>query len=211
MFQDKWILSAKGRTNLIAQVWLSTLRKTHRKLVNLLVASSLIAGLAACGGDTPNTGGLGNNEAADAAAVTTTLRPFPNGFSFPNFPASATLEEFNEADLVEMFGAGACVDGVVDPCVPIAEAAAWARMVNQARASGVCEGMVVEASKRFNKSLSPPTAELTNVGEITHKIYQSFATQFLKETQDATVASRLKSMREIVDELSTSFKTGSLK
>mgnify|MGYP000382970853 CR=1 FL=1 len=56
-------------------------------------------------------------------------------------------------DLVAMFAGGACVGGNVDPCVPTAEAAAWARMVNQARASGHCEGLGVQAASRFASSV----------------------------------------------------------
>ena len=144
-------------------------------------------------------------------AVATTLRPTPDGYSFANFSATGSPEEFGSADLVAMFGEGACVDGVVNPCDPIAEAAAWARMVNQARASGHCEGLVVEASKRFNTAASPQTVDLKNEGEVTHRIFQTFATQFLKETQDETASWQQKSLREIVNELGVSFQTGVLK
>ena len=146
-----------------------------------------------------------------AEAVATTMRPMPDGYSFANFTAESSPEEFGSADLVAMFGEGACVDGVVDPCDPIAEAAAWARMVNQARASGHCEGLVVEASKRFNKAAAPQTVELKNEGEATHQILQMFATQFLKEVQDETVSWQKKSLRQIVDELGASLQTGVLK
>ena len=137
--------------------------------------------LASCGG-----GGSGGGAPVLVEAVATTMRPTPDGYSFANFAAKGSPEEFGGVDLVAMFGEGACVGGVVDPCEPIAEAAAWARMVNQSRASGHCEGLVVEASKRFNKAATPQTVELKNEGEVTHRIFQTFATQFLKETQDET-------------------------
>ena len=179
---------------------------------------SVVFGIAAVLLLTSCGGGGGSDNSGDsssapllAEAVATTMRPMPDGYSFANFTATSSPEEFGSADLVAMFGEGACVDGVVDPCEPIAEAAAWARMVNQARASGHCEGLVVEASKRFNKAAVPQTVELKNEGDATHQILQMFATQFLKETQDETLSWQKKSLRQIVDELGASLKTGALK
>ena len=162
----------------------------------------LILFVVACGG-----GGA----KVELVPVATELRPTPNGYPFANFPASASPEEFNADDLAKMFGSEACVDGVVAPCDPIAEAAAWARMVNQARASGQCEGMVVEASRRFDLSLSPPTVDLVNEGEVTHEIIRTFATQFLPEVQEETLGWGEKSLGAIVAELVESFKTGKVK
>ena len=136
-------------------------------------ALTLILLIAACSG--------GGGAKVDLVPVATELRPTPHGYSFANFAASASPEEFVADDLVKMFGAEACVGGVTTPCDPIAEAAAWARMVNQARSSGHCEGIVVEASQRFDLSLMPPTVELVNEGEVNHEIIRTFATQFLPE------------------------------
>ena len=163
----------------------------------------LILLLGACGG----AGGA----KVELVPVATELRPTPDGYAFANFPASASPEEFNADDLAKMFGPEACVGGVVAPCDPIAEAAAWARMVNQARASGACEGMVVEASKRFDLSLSPPTVDLANEGEVTHEIIRTFATQFLPEVQEETLGWGKKSLAAIVAELVESFKSGKAK
>ena len=140
--------------------------------------------------------------------VATALVPAADGYSFPNFESTATEEQFDGSDLFAMFGAEVCVDGVTNPCEPIAEAAAWARMVNQARAPGHCEGLVVEASKRFNTGLSPETVKLENQGEITHQIFRAFATQFLAEAQKETLSWQKKSLRQIVDALGASFQTG---
>ena len=41
-----------------------------------------------------------------AEAVATTLRPTPDGYSFANFAANGSPEEFGSVDLVEMFGEG---------------------------------------------------------------------------------------------------------
>ena len=153
----------------------------------------------------------GGGAKVELVPVATELRPTPNGYAFANFPASASPEEFIADDLAKMFGSEACVDGVVAPCEPIAEAAAWARMVNQARASGQCEGMVVEASQRFDLSLSPPTVDLVNEGEVTHEIIRTFATQFLPEVQEETINWGEKSLAAIVAELVESFKTGKAK
>ena len=148
-------------------------------------------------------------EEVKAESVATTMRPLTDGFSFPNFPSSVSVETFDVNDLVIMFGSGVCVDGKEDPCIPTAEAAAWARMVNQARASGHCEGLVVQSAVRFASAVNPKTVDLPNEGEVTHAIYRAFATQFLPETQEETDKWAKKSMREIANALVESFKTGS--
>ncbi len=148
-------------------------------------------------------------EEVKAESVATTMRPLTDGFSFPNFPSSVSVETFDVNDLLTMFGAGVCVDGKDDPCIPTAEAAAWARMVNQARASGHCEGLVVQSAVRFASAVNPKTVDLPNEGEVTHGIYRAFATQFLPEAQNETDDWAKKSLREIANALVESFKTGS--
>ena len=148
-------------------------------------------------------------EEVKAESVATTMRPLTDGFSFPNFPSSVSVETFDVNDLVTMFGPSVCVGEEDDPCIPTAEAAAWARMVNQARASGHCEGLVVQSAVRFASAVSPKTVDLPNEGEVTHAIYRAFATQFLPETQEETDKWAKKSLREIANALVDSFKTGS--
>ncbi len=148
-------------------------------------------------------------EEVKAESVATTMRPLTDGFSFPNFPSSVSVETFDVNDLVTMFGNGVCVDENADPCIPTAEAAAWARMVNQARASGHCEGLVVQSAVRFASAINPKTVDLPNEGEVTHGIYRAFATQFLPEAQNETDSWAKKSLREIANALVESFKTGS--
>ena len=159
--------------------------------------------LTSCGG-----GGSGGGAPVLVEAVATTLRPTPDGFSFPNFPASATPVAFGEGELFDMFGAQACVDGVASPCVATAEAAAWARMVNQARIAGHCEGLVVEAAERFNLRTSPPSFELSKDGDITTTIIKKFATQFLPEVQDERREWGGRSLRNIVNSLGAAFQLG---
>lgn len=149
------------------------------------------------------------SEEVKAESVATTMRPLTDGFSFPNFPSSVSVETFDVNDLLTMFGPSVCVGEETDPCIPTAEAAAWARMVNQARASGHCEGLVVQSAVRFASAVSPKTVDLPNEGEVTHAIYRAFATQFLPETQEETDKWAKKSLREIANALVDSFKTGS--
>ena len=74
----------------------------------------LVVGATSCSG--------GDDSAPELATpVATTLRPTPDGYSFPNFPASASKVELAANDLFEMFGAGACVDGVTTPCKATAD------------------------------------------------------------------------------------------
>ncbi|MFZ9698118.1 MAG: hypothetical protein ACO3C5_10865 [Ilumatobacteraceae bacterium] len=160
---------------------------------------------AACGG-----GGGGGAEITVPEATgenqSSGLIPNPNGFAFPNFGSAATAEVFNEADLVEMFGntPEVCVDGA-DPCVATAEAAGWARMVNESRAAGHCEGFAVLAAARFMAAEQPNTVELVNQGDVTHALMRGFATQFFDETKKATKAIVKKSMRDKVAILEAAF------
>ena len=172
-----------------------------RRIVTGLV---LVATLASCSG--------GSSGSADVAATPADsgLLPTDNGFTFANFGSSATKEVFNTEDLVTMFGKEACVGGVQEPCSPTTQAAAWARMVNEARASGHCEGLAVQAAARFDSKQTPATGALLNAGDVTHGIMRAFATQFLPEVQDATNSWAKKSLSDIVNELVSSMKTGSV-
>lgn len=176
------------------------MRRPRSLLSGFVCATALI--IAGC------SGGAADSAPQLSLPIATTLRPTPDGFAFPNFPGSVTPEEFDASDLVAMFGEGACVGGVVDPCEPTAEAAAWARMVNQARAAGHCLGLVVEASKRFNAAIKPLTVDLANEGEVTHKIFRSFATQFFPEVQAERDEWAKKSLRQIVNEIGKSLNSG---
>jgi len=152
----------------------------------------------------------GGGEKVLTESVATALQPGDDGFSFPNFGSPASPEVFGVADMVDMFGATVCVDENVDPCTLLAEAAAWAQMVNQTRASGHCEGLVVQAASRFDAAADPVTGVLPNEGDVTHGIMRAFATQFLPEVQDDTASWTKKSLTEKLNALTKSFKDGKL-
>ena len=179
--------------------------KLHLKVI----AAASVVVLAACGGGggASNAGPDVTGPEATGISQDTGLAPNPNGFAFPNFGSAGSPEVFSETDLVSMFGAtpDICVDGVTDPCNPTAEAAAWARMVNDSRAAGHCEGFVVLAAARFSQAVKPNTVELLNQGDVTHGIMRAFATQFLKETQDETNQWAKKSIKDKVAALEASF------
>lgn len=168
------------------------------------LAFASLAALSACGSSSsgPNLDALIRNE------VNAGLAPMQNGFAFANFGASAVQDQFDTSDLVTMFGAGACIDGKVDNCVPTAQSAAWARMVNDARQSGHCEGLVVQASARFNDKADPKTADLPLNSDVAHGVMRAFATQFLPEVQDAANQWSKKTLVDIVNELTKSLKDG---
>ena len=176
-----------------------------RRRVVALGAVAVVA-LASCGGGGGGGGADVTVPQATGQNQSTGLVPNPNGFAFPNFGSAATPEVFNEADLVEMFGntPEVCVDGA-DPCVATAEAAGWARMVNEARAAGHCEGFAVLAAARFSSKEQPNTVELVNQGDVTHALMRAFATQFFQETKDATKKVVKKSMRDKVAILDAAF------
>ena len=174
---------------------MSLIQQVARRTIVVVLIGGL---LASCGGS-------GSTSQLTAVAADSGVKPNENGFSFANFGSSATTEIFNSADLVTMFGSGACVGGITTPCTPTAQASAWAKMVNESRASGHCEGLAVQAASRFDAKATPATKSLTNTGDVTHGIIRAFATQFLPEVQDATATWAKKSLVDIVNELSTAF------
>lgn len=176
-----------------------------RRIGQLTKFILVVVALAACGGS--------SGSSSQSGPVATELQTSINGWSFPNYPASSFPDtDFNETDLVSMFGAGAdiCVGAVATPCKLTAEASAWARMVNQSRASGHCEGLVAIASTRFNNKETPATVKLPSQGETLHAVMRAFATQFLPEVQDAISMWINKSLEEKIDELKSSFTAGTL-
>ena len=176
-----------------------------RRLGQLMKFILVGVALAACGGS--------SGSSSLSGPVATELQTSINGWSFPNYPASEFPNtDFNEADLVSMFGSGneICVGGVATPCKLTAEASAWARMVNQSRASGACEGLVAIASTRFNKKEQPSTVKIPAQDEALHAIMRAFATQFLPEVQDAITMWLNKSLDEKIAELTKSFTAGTL-
>ena len=176
----------------------SPLRRTTRLAA---ITAVVLAGIvSSCGG--------GGSVPLSAKKIDTGLAPKSNGFAFANFGAGATAEVFNASDLYTMFGDRACASGKEENCSPTAQAAAWAQMVNDARQSGHCEGLVVQASARFDTKQTPPTVQLPNEGEVTHGIMRAFATQFLPEVQDTTNAWAKKSLVEILNELHKAFESG---
>lgn len=172
------------------------------RALRLSIAAVIVLSLTACSGGGGSTAVV--NENASSGMI-----PEENGFSFANFGSRATPEVFNAEDLVQMFGAQACVDENTTQCVPTAEAASWARMVNEARASGHCEGLAVQSAARFSAKSDPVTVRLSNEGDVTHGIIRAFATQFLPEVQEATNNWAKKSLADIVNELAANFKAGS--
>ena len=158
-------------------------------------------------------GACGGGSAAPAVPVASAMQPTVNGFSFPNYPSSSFPDEFNSDDVVSMFGSGedVCVEGVATPCTLTAEAAAFARLVNQSRASGHCEGLVTVALTRFNEDQAPETVKLPAESETLHTVMRAFATQFLPEVQTEVRNWLGKTMDEKIAALSESFASGKLK
>lgn len=190
---------------------------SKRMRVRVAVLSLAALVLSACGGGAGGSGGgasSGGGGKAPDGAVATGLQTATDGWSFPNFPSSSYPDvNFDETDLVSMFGSDdtICVGGVATPCKLTAEAAAWARMVNQARASGHCEGLVALASSRFNNKETPATVKLPSQDETLHAIMRTFATQFLPEVQESITKWVAASFEDKIDELKKSFAAGVLK
>jgi hypothetical protein len=185
-----------------------------RTRVAVLTLAALV--FSACGGGAGGGGGgasSGGGGDAPSGAIAAGLQTATDGWSFPNFPSSSYPDvNFDETDLVSMFGSDdtICVGGVATPCKLTAEAAAWARMVNQARASGHCEGLVALASSRFNNKETPATVKLPSQQETLHAIMRTFATQFLPEVQESITKWMAASFEDKIDEMKKSFAAGTL-
>ena len=170
------------------------------RALSVLVMSCFI--LQACGGASSSSSDIRSAAQVPAESVASGLEPQANGFAFPNFGAGATPEELNGNDLVKMFGKSASVcKGGVTPCVPTSEAAVWARMANQARQSGHCEGFAVVSAARYLESASPRSIELLNSGDVTHDLIRGFSTQFFPEVQKVTSQWQKASLAKKVNEL----------
>jgi len=179
--------------------------KTSRRFA--IVAFSAFF-FASCGGGSSTSSGSASLAATDVSAG---LAVNPNGFAFANFTAEASTEEFVADDVVKMFGLSkdVCVGGTM-PCTLVPEAAAFARLVNESRASGHCEGLVVTAGERFSAAAEPETVVLENKGDVTHGVMRTFATQFLKEVVADTEKWMAASLKEKVAALETSFAKGQI-
>ncbi len=177
-----------------------TVVRTRRLVFGAVIGFGVA--LAACGG----------GSAIDLSPVATKVQVAQNGFSFPNFPATAYKDEFDASDVTNMFGSGpaVCVSGRGESCELTAEAAAFARMVNQSRASGHCEGLAAVALTRFDTSADPPTVKLPDQDETIHTIMRAFATQFVPEAQADVEKWLSKSLDEKISALVETFKTGKL-
>ena len=177
--------------------------KITRRLAFVAVGALLVA---SCGG-----GSSSGSVTLAATDVSAGLNVNPNGFAFANFTAASSAEEFVADDLVKMFGLSkdVCVGGTM-PCTLVPEAAAFARMVNDARASGHCEGFAVSAGERFSSAVKPNTVTLENKGDITHGLMRSFATQFLKEVVSDTQKWASASLKEKIAALEASFTKGEI-
>ena len=173
--------------------------KTSRRFAIVAFSAFFIA---SCGGGSSSSGSV----SLTATDVSAGLNVNPNGFGFANFTSASSSEEFVADDLVKMFGLSkdVCVGGTM-PCTLVPEAAAFARLVNEARASGHCEGLVVSAGERFNSAAEPSTVTLENKGDITHGLMRTFATQFLKEVVSDTEKWTAASLKEKVAALEASF------
>ena len=179
----------------------------------LWLVSAAVVAVSACSGsgEPATTVSVPDVELGPASNTDGVLRPTPNGFSFMNFGASAVpAEEFGGADLAAMFGSGPeiCASGTDATCSPTAEAAEWARMVNESRQSGHCEGFIVQALQRFGAKETPDTSSLTNSPGVVHGIIRGFASQFLPGTRAESKAWSKRSVRDITAELVASLKDG---
>lgn len=150
--------------------------------------------------------------APSGVPVATEMNPAVNGFAFANFGSGEYEFEFGVPELVEMFGDGPeiCSRGSGSTCSPTAEAAAFAQMVNQARAGGHCEGFSVVATTRFNSQVEPVSVALRDDDETIAALARGFATQFLPEVREDVTRWLGASLGEKVAVLEQSLADGTI-
>lgn len=100
------------------------------------------------------------------------FRPNKDGFKFENqgghFPRTPPV--LTNTDVVQMFGANACVKGTAANCKLNPVASEWMQMVNREMNDGQCEGMAV-SSLAFFKGVHKPTSfapHAKSVHDLTH-------------------------------------------
>lgn len=132
------------------------------------VASGLAVGLLICVAlvlfaftreslPTPESLGCVSTPASSIDGVSTpetcadsTLRPTPNGFSFPNWSGMASADAIGVPTLIRLFGRDrVCAKDSGDACIPAPEAVQWLKEMNEIIRNGRCEGMSVEAERLF--------------------------------------------------------------
>ncbi|MGA0036631.1 MAG: hypothetical protein ACO3HT_10960, partial [Ilumatobacteraceae bacterium] len=108
--------------------------------------------------------------------VATAMSPVVNGFAFANFAADSYEVSFAARELVDLFGDGPdiCSAGAGPDCQLTAEAAAFAQMVNQARAGGHCEGFSVVAAARFNADEQPVAIAMSDDEDTLRALMRGF-------------------------------------
>jgi hypothetical protein len=186
-----------------------------RRLAAFTSATAVVL-VTACSGGGSSSGGNGEASGGSGSSgpvvVMAGMQPLEHGFAFANFPSSWYEEEFGAEDLVTMFGSDAsiCIDGVAESCELTAEAAAFARMVNQSRASGHCEGLAAVAQARFNLDAEPPTADLADEADTIRAIMRAFATQFIPEVRAEIEQWMASSLADKIAALETSLAEGRL-
>ncbi len=200
---------------------LEIMLRRHRSYVTLIVVGALT--VVSCGGspsvepdevsvDIAEETSVEESIAPSGVPVATEMNPAVNGFAFANFGSGEYEFEFGVPELVEMFGDGPdiCSSGSGSTCSPTAEAAAFAQMVNQARAGGHCEGFSVVATTRFNSLVEPVSVALRDDDETIAALARGFATQFLPEVQEDVTRWLGTSLGEKVAVLEQSLADGTI-
>lgn len=175
----------------------------------VLVASPL---LTSCGDGAESSRGSEPPVDLVGRPVDSGFRPDTGGFSFANFDDRAYPQRFDVQAFLDTVGGGprVCVDGVSDPCVLTEEATIFAEVVNEARRSGHCEGMVVLAAARHHWKLSPDTVELPPDERVVNGIIRAFATIFLPEVQAEARSWTETSLSDTVAVLASALDEGRL-
>jgi len=175
----------------------------------LLVATSP---LVACGDDPDPIRSSHPRADLIGQPIDSGFRPDTGGFAFANFDDRAYPQSFDTQAFLDTVGGGprVCVDGISDPCVLTEEATIFAEAVNEARAAGHCEGMVVYAAVRHRRGLEPATSSLLPDERVVNAIIRAFSTMFLPEVQSEGRTWSATSLADKVAELAAALAEGRL-
>jgi len=184
-------------------------RRLALSVITLLVATSP---LVACGDDPDPIRSSHPRADLIGQPIDSGFRPDTGGFAFANFDDRAYPQSFDTQAFLDTVGGGprVCVDGISDPCVLTEEATIFAEAVNEARAAGHCEGMVVYAAVRHRLGLEPATSSLLPDERVVNAIIRAFSTMLLPEVQSEGRTWSATSLADKVAELAAALAEGRL-
>jgi len=144
--------------------------------------------------------------ASELVGADQNFRSARDGFSFPNYSGKPTNDEIDASTMAALFGkAAVCADVNASLCVMLPGAQAVADQLNEAMASGRCEGMSVLAQRFYDGIESRPngassTGQIAQ-GAVAKQIGYWWATQVAPSVSSNSKLYRAMTPTQVTDEL----------